>query len=454
MKKEMGTKSLPMLLKGLLLIGLLLAAACGNNASNEGKQSNAGPGSTNSASNATPEAVKDPVNLKFLYIWPEYEAIMNETIRLFEEKNPHIQVEPEIVPWDKAIEVMQTKVAANQAPDVSFGWTHWMAPFVNEVDAAMPLDDYLQQDPAWEQSFIRSDLLDISVVNADKPFVSNIPFKLSFQVVIYNKKMFSDHQLEVPQTREQMEQTMEKLAANGIIPLAASGKDGQIDMLKDSFAGMNFVKNGTAQGAWLAGEESYESPEYIEAMELAKQWFSKGYFGKDAFAVGNDEIANLLLTKRAAMILGNNNQIPTLQEQIDDELGAFLFPAAEGLKIQAPLTADGFFVLKSTQYPDEAVEFLKHLTSEEVQKLWASQSKSMPVLQNLNTGDETLDGLIDQIAASATDYPVQKLTYNPAELSKQLQAAFAEYLLNANADVTASAKKMEADHRKAIESSQ
>ncbi len=437
-----------------LLAGVfLLAAACGKSGGNEGQQPSDGPAATGKAPTSAVVNENDSVSLKFLYIWPEHEAIMNETIRLFESENPHIKVEPEIVPWDKVIEVMQTKVAANQAPDVSFGWTHWMAPFVNEVDAALPLDDYLQQDPDWKQSFIRSDLLDISVVNADKPFVTNIPFKLSFQVVIYNKKMFADQQLDIPQTREEMETVMEKLTESGVVPLATSGKDGQIDMLKDSFAGMNFMKNGTAQGAWLTGEESYESPEYLEAMKLAKLWFNKGYFGKDAFAVGSDEIANLLLTKRAAMILGNNNQIPVLQEQIDDELGAFLFPAAEGLKIQAPLTADGFFVLKSTKYPDEAVKFLKHLTSESVQKLWAADNKSMPVLRDLNVGDDTIDGLIDQISTSATDNPIQKLSYNPAELSKQLQAEFAAYLLNDKADVSEIAKKMEADHRKTIDSS-
>lgn len=435
-----------------LCASLLLLAACGSGSNNSGASGSpqaSQPASSQPAASPS-DSGGEQVTLKFLYIWPEYEQTMNETIKNFEAANPNIKIQPEIVPWDKVIEVMQTKVASKQEPDISFGWTHWMAPFVNEVDAALPLDDYLNKDEAWKNSFVRNDLLATSIVSPEKPYVSNIPFKLSFQVVIYNKKMFEDNGLQIPQTREQFETVMETLAGKGIIPLAASGKDGGLDILKDSFAGLNFFRNGTATGDWLKGEESYASPEYIEAMELTKAWYNKGYFGKDAFAVGGDEVANLLLSKKAAMILGNNNQISALQPQIDDELGAFLFPAPEGMKAQAPLTADGFFVLKTTKYPEQSVAFLKYLTGEENQKLWAEATKAMPVLKNLKTGNATIDTLIDQVATSASDYPQQQLSYNPGELAKLLQATFAEYLLKSSADAKSIAEKMEKDHRNAI----
>ncbi|MCU6709958.1 extracellular solute-binding protein [Paenibacillus sp. J5C_2022] len=430
---------------------ILLLAACGTNNNGSGaSNSDASPKSSES-STSPPSGQGEQITLKFLYIWPEYEELMNETIKNFEAANPNIKVEPEIVPWDKVIEVMQTKVASKQEPDVSFGWTHWMAPFVNEVDAALPLDEYLDKDEAWKNSFVRNDLLASSIVSPEKPYISNIPFKLSFQVVIYNKKMFQDNQLQIPQTREQLEAVMSTLASKGIIPLAASGKDGSLDILKDSFAGMNFFRNGTATGDWLKGEESYEAPEHIEAMELTKRWYEQGFFGKDAFAVGGDEVSNLLLSKKAAMTLGNNNQISALQPNIDDELGAFLFPAPEGMKAEAPLTADGFFVLKTTKHPEESVAFLKYLTSEDNQKRWAESTNSMPVLKSLKTGNETIDTLIDQIASSSSDYPKKQLSYNPGELAKLLQATFAEYLLKSNSDVNSIAEKMEKDHRKAIE---
>ena len=421
---------------------LLLVSACGS--SNTPKEPD-----TSQAPNASPNG--EQVTLKFLYIWPENEAMMNEVIGKFETANPDIKIQPEIVPWDKVVEVMQTKVASKQEPDVSFGWTHWMAPFVNEVDAALPLDEYLNKDQAWKDSFVRSDLLESSIVNADNPFISNIPFKLSFQVVIYNKQIFADNGIEVPQTREQLEAAMENLQSKGIIPLAASGKDGALDILKDSFTGMNYFRNGTAVGDWLKGEESFENKENIEAMELTKSWFEKGYFGKDTFAVGGDEISNLLLSKKAAMILGNNNQIPALQQQIDDELGAFLFPAPEGMKAEAPLSADGFFVLKSTKHPEQSVRFLKYLTSEETQKLWASKTESMPVIKDIQTGNETIDRLISQVASSSSTYPKKHLSYNPGELAKLLQSTFASYLLADGAKAEEYAAKMEKDHRRAIE---
>lgn len=429
---------------------ILMLAACGSGNKETGATES--PVATKAAEPAASasNSSAEQVTLKFLYIWPEFEDKMNETIKNFEAANPNIKIKPEIVPWDKVIEVLQTKVASKQEPDISFGWTHWMAPFVNEVDAALPLDEYLNKDEAWKNSFVRNDLLATSIVSPEKPYVSNIPFKLSFQVVIYNKKIFEDSQLQIPQTLEQFESIMSTLASKNIIPLAASGKDGNLDILKDTFAGMNFFRNGTATGDWLKGEESYTSPEYLTAMELTKKWFNEGYFGKDSFAVGGDEVSNLLLSKKAAMVLGNNNQISALQPQIDDELGAFLFPAPEGMKAQVPLTADGFFVLKASKHPEESVTFLKYLTSQENQKLWAESTQSMPVLKDLKTGNGTIDTLIDQIASSASDYPKQQLSYNPGELAKLLQASFAEYLLKSDADVKNAAEKMEKDHRNAI----
>lgn len=432
---------------------ILLLTACSSGSKDSGASTSPDSPKAVDPSAAASASPGKQVTLKFLYIWPENEQIMNETIKNFEAANPNIKIEPEIVPWDKVIEVMQTKVASKQEPDVSFGWTHWMAPFVNEVDAALPLDEYLNKDETWKNSFVRNDLLATSIVSPEKPYISNIPFKLSFQVVIYNKKIFQDNQIQIPQTREEFETAMATLSAKGIIPFAASGKDGNLDILKDSFAGMNFFRNGTATGDWLKGEESYSSPEYIEAMELTKKWFKLGYFGKDAFAVGGDEVSNLLLSKKAAMVLGNNNQISALQPKIDDELGAFLFPAPAGMKAQAPLTADGFFVLKTTKHAEESVKFLKYLTSVETQKNWAEQTQAMPVLKALKTGNETIDVLIDQVATSASDYPKQQPSYNPGELAKLLQASFAEYLLKGEADVKSIAEKMDKDHRNTINTS-
>ncbi|TKH39330.1 sugar ABC transporter substrate-binding protein [Paenibacillus polymyxa] len=270
--------------KGVLstmLVGTLLAG-CGANSSGSDSSSSSGDGKT--------------VNLKMFIAQPRLKEHYDKYINAFvakekKDKNIDVTVQLEMPPADNAAQILKTRLASNDAPDV------FALHAVNEIPPFYKAG-YLEDLSG--QPFV-SKLMDSvkpSVTTKDGKVVA-VPLETISWGYLYNKKIFKDLDLKPPGTLTEMKAVVEKLKANNVKPFLLSYKESWIPQL--------FVP--LTAGAMM----NTQNKDFIERMNQDKGSFSemKSMFdiidlvnsnGTDkALEIGGDDGSAAFASGKAAM---------------------------------------------------------------------------------------------------------------------------------------------------------
>lgn len=270
--------------KGVLstmLVGTLLAG-CGANSSGSDSSGSSGDGKT--------------VNLKMFIAQPRLKEHYDKYINAFvakekKDKNIDVTVQLEMPPADNAAQILKTRLASNDAPDV------FALHAVNEIPPFYKAG-YLEDLSG--QPFV-SKLMDSvkpSVTTKDGKVVA-VPLETISWGYLYNKKIFKDLDLKPPGTLTEMKAVVEKLKANNVKPFLLSYKESWIPQL--------FVP--LTAGAMM----NTQNKDFIERMNQDKGSFSemKSMFdiidlvnsnGTDkALEIGGDDGSAAFASGKAAM---------------------------------------------------------------------------------------------------------------------------------------------------------
>lgn len=440
-------KGIKTVLSLLLVMALFLSFAACNNKNTGSKN----PVSSTQPAGSEGEEEKDPVKMKFLYIWPEHQDVMEKSINMFMETNSHITVDINVVPWNEVDKTLQTQIAANDVPDVFFQWTHQMAKWV-ELNAVKDLTPYLEKDTEWYNSFWGTGMFDIGKVNGKS---YNIPFRGTEFVIGYNKSIFDKFGLKRPETIQEMEKVMDQLLDKDIIPFALYGKPGggTVAALNSIFSNFANIQTGLVNdpmyktGRLVTDDTDLSIPIYCA--QKMKDWLKKGYLGKSAMGIGREEAQNQFVNGKAAMFWMNNNEISYLEKGLGAEIGVFAFPGPEGVSDKYVFGGfDGFSVSETTENIDESIMLLKHLTGREVQQLWADEAGSAMVVKDIKYERQIVSDLVSylQYVGKYDVFP----EFNQGDYPKKAEDMTVEFLLKDDMSAEQFVRKMRENSLKSM----
>jgi len=381
-----------------IMVAISLFAGCSTKAGN---------GSPNAADNQNvasnqSKATNKSIELNYLHIWPEYQQLMEKTIKMFEEKNPNIKVNITIVPWDKLTSTLQTSIAAANAPDVPVVWPNNMGNY-EAIGAALDLTPYLDKDKEWKDSLVPSGL-ELGMVG--KKYLA-IPFRGTTTMLAYNKDLLEKNGWAEPKTMEEFKALADKMVAKNIVPLATPGNPGgfQVASLIKSFIEYELLKTGDIKDPEYVLAHKYDfKDQYAKAAKELREWYKKGYIGANALAVKREEAQALFYTGKAGFIFINNNEFSDIRKKTKEAgfiCGFSAFPAPQGqTTLLYNMGVDGFFVYSKTKYPDQSIALLKSLTSNDVQAMWAKETLSVMALKSVKYEDPDHKKIADIILNS------------------------------------------------------
>ena len=193
---------------------------------------------------------------------------MNGTsfVKKFEEANPGIKLNLEVVSWNDVYTVVSTRISNNNAPDIlnldSF------ADYANE-GLLLPVKDYCPEElfNDFFPSFIAQSVIDDTVWA--------VPDLASARALYYNVDLLEAAGVEVPTTWAELEDVCQALVDFYDGDVYPWGIDMTTDEGQAAFAyyawgnGGGFVDD---EGNW-----TINSPENIEAVEFAVNLYKKGY---------------------------------------------------------------------------------------------------------------------------------------------------------------------------------
>lgn len=324
---------------------------------------------------------QEPVTIRWwtIYTTPqELPALAEELAAEYMAMYPEVTIEITHLENEAFKERLATVMQAGDPPDIFQSWGGGV--LWNYAEAGLLRDitpDLTADNSAWKDSFSAQSALDL--YSYDGKYYG-VPLTFGAVGMWYNTRLFAEAGIaEVPATWDEFLAAVQALKDAGITPIALGARDkwpshfwwvylairegGQANFeaaynREGSFADAPFV---------AAGERLLE----LAALEPFQTDFMAMGYGQAAGLVGNGEAAMELMGQWAPGVQqGNSTSGEGLPE---GELGWFPFPMIEGGAGDATDVlggGDGFAV--GVNAPDAAVDFLKFLTTPEVQERYVA----------------------------------------------------------------------------------
>jgi raffinose/stachyose/melibiose transport system substrate-binding protein len=287
----------------------------------------------------------------------------------------------------------------------------------NFADNGLVRNIALELEGGWKDSFAAQAALELYGQNGE---YYGTPWTWGAVGMFYNKALFEEAGLDPdnpPATWPEFLEAVQTLKDAGITPISL----GEGEKWPGHFWWVYLALRLGGQDAFLAAytrEGSFADEPFVQAGEYLQQLIDLEPFQEGFLATTHPESEGVFGNGEAAMML-MGQWVPDAQAQYsesgegigDENLGFFNFPAIEegaGAPNDVMGGGDGFAV--GANAPDEAVDFLRFLTSEENQRAGAAIF-IVPVVNN--TEDVFEDNPVMQsILAARNGAPYFQLYYD------------------------------------------
>lgn len=347
-------------------------------------------------------------------------------------------------------------MSSGECPDIYMSW------------GGAPLQEYVKSGYAKDVTELyKKNGLNDKIIQSGTDMVTidgriyGVPYEnVSASGIYYNKKIFEELGLEVPETIGELETVCDTLVENGIVPFALANAT----KWTGSFYYMNLVNRYAGMEPFekaAAGEGSFEDECFIWAGEKIVDWVKKGYFPEGVNSLNEDDgqARQLLYTGEAAMTNIGSWYPGTLrsdsEEFYTENIGWFPFPAYEGAPDVDPSIVVGSMGSTFISFNCEgealeaAMEFASVFSTPEMVEYMAecdliaptkdaAEYITDPILKDVFEAAENASGvqlfyntyLPAPVAQAHMDglQEVFGLTKTPAEAQAMMQNAMDEYL--------------------------
>jgi raffinose/stachyose/melibiose transport system substrate-binding protein len=197
--------------------------------------------------------------------------------------------------------LLRVALLAGNGPDiVQTNGPSYLTPIAT-AGQVLALDD-LAQKYGWKDAFLPA-LLNTDVFGGK---LYALPRDYESMHLFYNKAMFAENGWKLPTNRAEMEAVAEAALAKGIVPFGNGNADWKgvnewlLTVFINNVAGPDTVRRA------LTGELPWTAAPFVEAIDLSKSWYQKGYFGKNYFSLAGEQAFMQAVNGKAAMVMSGS----------------------------------------------------------------------------------------------------------------------------------------------------
>lgn len=324
---------------------------------------------------AAPAVPPGATSLTFWHIM-NYEGpreVLDAAVRRFQAANAGVDVHVQTFDNDAYKTKLSIEMASRTPPDLFFTWGGGGLAAFAEAGRVRDLTDALRQN-AWRERFLDQPLDFCSRGGR----VYAVPVDLSCVVVWYNAELFQAQGVTPPQTFDELLDLCRKLRAKGITPLAL----GNMPQWPGAFYFTYLAARTGGTPLFLDAAarrpgRAFNDPAFVRAGELLRTLVECKAFSTGCNGIDDSQARTQFLNGDAAMYLMGTWLVARVEKEKPEflpKLKCFAFPTVAGGAGGAESIVGGVncaFALSSTcRAPEQAVELLRALTSDEVGRAW------------------------------------------------------------------------------------
>lgn len=307
------------------------------------------------------------------------ELFINKAIKKFEEENSGLSVEVLTPPMDNYYNMVKAACVAKNGPDIVMSWTG--GPLMDYTKFFLSLDKYFSKE---EQAKLTGWDLCKDGFKADGA-IKAVPLGKNGGVYVYyyNKSLFKKAGVDPntkPETWDDFLALCAELKKGGVTPFIIGDKEGYdsawaMGQLWFDLAGMDGI------AAIREGKQTFaKDTTFKEAFTAWKKLFDLGYTNADVTSLAQADGQAKFLAGEGAMEVGWSNISKDVYSALGEDTGWFPMPH---IRKDAPFvnTFVGgyagycFSITDFSKVPEEAVKFIKYMTSKETQDWFVEETQ-------------------------------------------------------------------------------
>ena len=308
----------------------------------------------------------------------------DDILNLYHQLYPNVEIVDAAVAGgggDQAKAVLKTRMQSNDPPDTF--QVHAGPELIDGYVKAGKMDPVtsIYKDMNMTDAFPKQ-LLDLVTYNGE---IYSVPSNIHRgNVLFYNKKIFTDNNLQAPTTWDDFFKVSDALKAKGIAPLAVGGKNTwAVTML---FEDLLLAKGGPDKFKNLmSGKAMWTDPDVVSALTDLAKIFQSGYVNQDYAAVEWDAATGEVIKGTAAMTIMGDWAKGYLQANDPNWATNFGWEPSPGTKGIFKVVSDSFGMPKGAKDADNVKNFLKVLGSKTGQVTFNLRKGSIPARTDVDT---------------------------------------------------------------------
>ena len=268
---------------------------------------------------------EEEANLTMMsYYDGENDELNNYAYEKVKEAFPNVTIEFESEPQDGG-QTIKTRAATGDLPDIMLADSGTIS-ILAESGSILQLDDYIEElnyEDKLVQGAIQTCLTSLDGHIYEFPIGGVSPI-----LWYYNKAIFEENNIKVPENYDELLEAVKELKAAGITPLATFAKEPwPLGAIFDSFA---LKENPTGVYGLSLGEGKASDDDYMKAIEKMKTLIDKGIF-QDGCTNADFDTASAMFTEgQCAMFINGSWYITDADAALGDDVGVFeSYPTAD-----------------------------------------------------------------------------------------------------------------------------
>lgn len=302
-------------------------------------------------------------------------SVQEQLNKEFLEAHPGVTIERNSMSFDDLIATVNLALSSNDPPDIAM-----VNQGANDMGAAVKaglllnLDTYAEKY-GWADLY-SSKLIDRFRWSDDHKFgighLYGMASTAQFVGVYYNKAIFKQGGISIPETFEEMQTSFASLKAAGITPLAYGNLEGWPGIHLYSSVQHLFSTTEELDELIFARGGTWITDGNIEAARIIQDWVKQGYLTEGFSGIGYDDSWGLFLQGQAAMMI--TGTWITGEFVSNPDIGFFLMPPLAANKGTIPPHIAGtevpFTISVNSKNADLAAEYINFMHSPRAADLW------------------------------------------------------------------------------------
>lgn len=382
---------------------------------------------------------KDATIINFLHWRGEDTEVFNGLIEKFEQENPSINVEMNVLPSDSYIANASATLLSGEGADVFASFPGSQFEALQESGAYVDLSN---------EAFI--DRFSESLLGAGEKDGKQlaVPYQLVYNIPVYNKGIFEKLGIEPPTDWEGFLKVSEILKENGYDPILFAG-----DISPSQFINPMVMNNQPSDDTFAKlekGEEKLTNEWFVKTLSQIQELNDKGYFQKDPLGTKKEGAAALFAQEKGAILALGSYMMSTVKQQNPEIEQGLLSPITvpEGeMKYEGIHTSTFMLgVNAKSEHQEEALKFIEFLTQPDIAAEYANGTGQMLTLNDIQYDSSELTETAKWLEKKTLFQP--RYTISKEQVSKAIEIAVQDVL--SGVEPKEAAKKAQEEVSRAI----